>query len=73
MKKTFRLEGLDCANCAAKIEKAINELDGVKEATVNFMTTKLVIEGDDEKMPTIIAEAEKVVKKIEPDTVMKKA
>lgn len=73
MKKTFRLEGLDCANCAAKIERAINELDGVKEATVNFMTTKLVIEGDDEKMPTIIAEAEKVVKKIEPDTVMKKA
>lgn len=73
MKKTFRLEGLDCANCAAKIEKAINELDGVKEATVNFMTTKLVIEGDDDKMPTIIAEAEKVVKKIEPDTVMKKA
>lgn len=73
MKKTFRLEGLDCANCAAKIEKAINGLDGVKEATVNFMTTKLVIEGDDDKMPTIIAEAEKVVKKIEPDTVMKKA
>ena len=73
MKKTFRLEGLDCANCAAKIEKAINELDGVKEATVNFMTTKLVIEGDDDKMPTIIAEAEKVVKKIEPDTVIKKA
>ncbi|MHB8130765.1 MULTISPECIES: cation transporter [Lachnospiraceae] len=73
MKKTFRLEGLDCANCAAKMERAINELDGVKEATVNFMTTKLVIEGDDDKMPTIISEAEKVVKKIEPDTVMKKA
>ena len=73
MKKTFRLEGLDCANCAAKMERAINELDGVKEATVNFMTTKLVIEGDDDKMPTIIAEAEKVVKKIEPDTVIKKA
>jgi len=73
MKKTFRLEGLGCANCAAKMERAINELDGVKEATVNFMTTKLVIEGDDDKMPTIISEAEKVVKKIEPDTVMKKA
>jgi len=73
MKKTFRLEGLDCANCAAKMEKAINQLEGVKEATVNFMTTKLVIEGEDEKMSTIIAEAEKIVKKIEPDTVMKKA
>ncbi|MBF0746616.1 cation transporter [Gemella sp. 19428wG2_WT2a] len=73
MKKKFILEGLDCANCAAKMEKAINELDGVKEATVNFMTTKLVIDGEDEKMPTIIEESEKIVKKIEPDTTMKKA
>ncbi|HBB29707.1 Cadmium, zinc and cobalt-transporting ATPase [bioreactor metagenome] len=73
MKKKFILEGLDCANCAAKIEKAINEIDGVKEATVNFMTTKLVIDGEDEKMPVIIETAEKIVKSIEPDTVMKKA
>lgn len=73
MKKKFILEGLDCANCAAKMEKAINELDGVKEAIVNFMTAKLVIDGEDEKMPTIIAESEKIVKKIEPDTTMKKA
>jgi len=73
MKKKFILEGLDCANCAAKIEKAINEIDGVKEATVNFMTTKLVIDGEDEKMPVIIETAEKIVKNIEPDTVMKKA
>jgi copper chaperone CopZ len=73
MKKSFRLEGLGCANCAAKMETAINKLDGVKEATVNFMTTKMVIEGEDEKMPTIVAEAEKIIKKIEPDTVMKKA
>ena len=73
MKKKFTLKGLECANCAAKMEKAINELDGVKEATVNFMTQKLVIEGEDEKMPTSIQEAEKIVKKIEPDTVMKKA
>lgn len=73
MKKRFKLEGLECANCAAKMEKAINELDGVKEATVNFMTQKLVVEGEDEKMPTIIQEAEKIVKKIEPDTTMKKA
>lgn len=49
MKKKFTLKGLECANCAAKMEKAINELDGVKEATVNFMTQKLVIEGEDEK------------------------
>ena len=73
MKKRFKLEGLECANCAAKMERAINELDGVKEATVNFMTQKLVIEGEDEKMPTIIEEAEKVVKDIESHVNMKKA
>lgn len=73
MKKRFKLEGLECANCAAKMERAINELDGVREATVNFMTQKLVIEGEDEKMPTIIEEAEKVVKDIESHVIMKKA
>lgn len=73
MKKSFRLQGLGCANCAAKMEKAINELDGVQEATVNFITTKLVIEGEEEKMPAIIEAAAKIVKKIEPDVVMKKA
>ena len=73
MKKKFILKGLDCADCAAKMERAINKLDGVKEATVNFMTQKLDIEGEDEKMSTIVQEAEKIVKKIEPDTVMKKA
>ncbi|HBL06225.1 MAG TPA: heavy metal transporter, partial [Clostridium sp.] len=66
-------EELECANCASKMERAINELDGVKEATVNFMTQKLVIEGEDEKMPTIVQEVEKIVKKIESHVVMKKA
>ena len=72
MKKKFILEGLECANCAAKMEKAINELDGVKEATVNFMTQKLVIEGEDEKMLTIVQVTEKIVKDIESHVVMKK-
>ncbi|MEG6616977.1 cation transporter [Peptococcaceae bacterium 1198_IL3148] len=73
MKKKFILEGLECANCAAKMEKAINELDGVKEASVNFMTQKLIIEAEDQKMPTVIQAAEKIVKDFEPDTTMKKA
>ena len=41
MKKTFKLEDLDCANCAAKMETAINKLEGVQKATVSFMTQKL--------------------------------
>ncbi|HCS72888.1 MAG TPA: heavy metal transporter [Clostridiales bacterium] len=73
MTKRFRLQGLGCANCAAKIEAAINKLEGVKEASVNFMTAKIIIEGDKDKMPSILQEAERIVKKFEPDVVMKKA
>lgn len=73
MKKTFRLEGLGCANCAAKMEREIGKLDGVQSATVNFMTTKMVIECEDDKMETLVPAAEKIIKKIEPYVTMKKA
>lgn len=73
MKNTFKLEGLDCANCAAKMEAAIKKLDGVSNATVNFMTTKMVIEAEDDKMPKVLEAAEKIIKKIEPDVKLKKA
>ncbi|NMA68096.1 MAG: cation transporter [Desulfitobacterium sp.] len=72
MKKSFRLDGLGCANCAAKMEKRISKLDGVSKVTVNFMTTKMVIEGEDEKMPMILEEAEKIIKKLEPQVVLGK-
>ena len=49
MKKTFLLEDLDCANCAAKIETAINELENVSSASVSFMSQKLVLEAPDDK------------------------
>lgn len=73
MKKKFIIEGLGCANCAAKMETAIKKLNGVKDASVNFMTQKLIIEGDDELMPEIIKEAENIVRKIEPGTKLKNA
>lgn len=73
MKKTFKLEGLDCANCAAKIENGVKALDGVSSATVNFMTTKMVIEGDDSKFEEIEKAAIAIAKKIEPDVIVKKA
>lgn len=68
MKKKFTLEGLGCANCASKMETAINKLSGVKEASVNFMTQKLIIEVDEDRIPAIIDEIEGIVKRIEPDT-----
>lgn len=66
MKKTYQLENLDCANCAAKMETAINRIEGVDKATVSFMTQKLTVEtsGDIEK---IMAEVIKVISKVEPD------
>lgn len=45
MKKTYSIE-VDCPNCAAKIEAAVNKLDGVNKATVNFLTQKLILETD---------------------------
>lgn len=68
MKKRFKLEGLECANCASKIEAAVSKLTGVKEATVNFMTQKLIIEADDDNMSAIINEAQKIIGRIEPGT-----
>ncbi len=73
MKKTFRLHGLDCANCAAKIERKISKLDGVQSASVNFMTLKMEIEAEDDKFDSIINEASIIAKKIEPDIIIKRA
>ena len=73
MKKVFMLEGLDCANCAAKIESAVQKLPGVTAATVNFMNTKMTLEAAREDMPAIIEQATAIVKKVEPDVVITKA
>jgi len=65
MKKTLLLNGLCCAHCAAKIEKAVGKLDGVISTNLNFMTTKLSIEASEDKMESILAEAEKIIRKVE--------
>ncbi len=66
MKKSFKLKGLDCANCAAKIEEVVKKIDGVKDASASFITQKMVIETDncDDEM---LKKIKKVVKKEEPD------
>ena len=70
MKKNFKLEGLDCANCAAKIEKNVKKLDGVKDATVSFFAQKLVLEADDEKFEEIVKEVAALVHRVDPDCTM---
>ena len=66
MQKKFKIE-VDCANCAAKIETAIKELPGVKNASVSFMAQKLLLEADDDKFDAVLKDAVKVTKKVEPD------
>ena len=57
MKKKFKLDEVDCANCAAKMEDAIRKIDGVKEVSVNFMTQKMTLEAEDESFEAILDEA----------------
>jgi copper chaperone CopZ len=68
MKKTLILDGLECANCANKMERAIAKLEGVSFTSVNFATTKMIIEADEAKMASIIDQAKVIVKSFEPDT-----
>ena len=72
MKKTYKLIDLDCANCAAKMEDAINKLPGVNSATVSFMTQKLTIDADDANFDAIVDAAAKAIKKVEPDCMIQR-
>lgn len=71
MKKIIRLQNLDCANCAAKMERGIEKIKGVNSVSVDFMTQKIVLDCDDNAVDEIIAEMKKVCHKIEPDCIIK--
>ena len=70
MKKKFKLQDLDCANCAGKMEEAIKKIEGVSDATVSFMTQKMTIEADDSRFDEIMKEVVSVCRKVEPDCVI---
>ena len=67
MRKTYKLDELDCANCAAKMELAIKNIEGVEDASVNFMRQTLTLQTQDDKMNDVLAQVKKTIKKIEPD------
>ena len=67
MKKVFKMEELDCAHCAAKMETAIAKIDGVVSVSINFMMQKITIEAEDSIFDDVMKKAQKAVKKIEPD------
>ena len=72
MKKTFKMENLDCANCAAKMETAIKKIDGVNDCSINFMTEKISIDAEDDKFDEVLTAAQKAVTKVDRGTLIKK-
>lgn len=67
MKKTYKMEDLDCANCAAKMENAIKKIEGVNDASVSFMMQKLTLDVAEDSLEEVLKKAKKICKKIEPD------
>ena len=67
MKKVLKLEGLDCANCAAELENRISKVDGVENVSVSFMMQRLTFECNEEIVKEKLKQIKKIIKKEEPD------
>lgn len=65
MTKTYKLQDLDCANCARKMEDAIRKLDGVTEVHVNFLTQKMILTAADARFEDIVKEAVKCIRRVD--------
>ena len=68
--KTFKLLNLDCNSCADKMERKVKKIKGVSSAQVNFITSKLFIEYDEEREEEILEKVQKVISKVEPECVL---
>ena len=67
MKRVYKMEDLDCANCAAKMERAIAKIDGVDSVSISFMAQRMAIEADEARFDEIMERVAKACKKVEPD------
>lgn len=67
MKKKYKLENLDCANCAAKMEEAIQKIPGVTDASVSFIMQKLTIEAPEEQLEHIMKQVQSCISKVDSD------
>ena len=67
MKKSFKLDEIDCANCARELEDELTKLDGVKSVSVNFMTQKLTLEADDAEFDEVLERVVAYTEDVEPD------
>ena len=67
MKKKYKLDEIDCANCALKLEDAIKEVKGVSNVKVNYMMQKLTFEADEDRINEVEKAVLGICKKMEPD------
>lgn len=67
MKKVIRIEHLDCANCAAKLERALSQIPGVEEVSVSFLTQKIILKGADEGFDQVVEQVITTIQRTEPD------
>lgn len=67
MKSKFKMQGLDCANCAVELERAIRKVNGVQSVNISFMAQRMEIEYDETRKEEILQKVKKVTKKEEPD------
>ena len=68
----FKIKGLDCANCAAELERALRKIEGIKNATISFMAERMELEYDENNEEEIIKKVKKVIKREEPDVKIEK-
>lgn len=66
MKTIYLVDGLTCAHCADQIETALNKLNGVTSATVNFIMQRITIEFNEDNQQEVLQNTERIVKKTEP-------
>lgn len=67
MKYNFKIKGLDCANCAGELERAIQKIEGIDNVIINFMTEKMSLEMNQNDKEEVMKNVQKVIKKEEPD------
>lgn len=72
MKVKFKIKGIDCANCAAELERSIQKLDGIDSCSISFITEKMVLEFPDELEEEMMEKVNKIIKKEEPDVTIEK-
>ncbi len=70
MKKIFRVTGLDCPNCAAKMQRGIEKLNGVNGVTVDFIGQKIVLDAEEASFADVVDQMLRVCKKVDSDCVV---